>query len=198
MADVSRRRQELRPLKRGALLSLLTWLLLASPVTAQDSGRLMMGADLSIAHLYGEWTPQIGGVVALRLAPWIDVGGAARVDLEHPTVEEQGDVRIRFGYGGVRVAVRPALERWPGLTVSLLGGAGNVDVHEPSFGGVVSSENGGIVEPGVSFTQALASRLGVSASASWRFAFEFDAEVGVDPAEIGGPALGIGFTLGPF
>jgi hypothetical protein len=142
--------------------------------------------------------PQTGGAVLLRLAPWIQVAGVGRVGLDHPTLPEQGDVRVRFGYGGVRVALRPAVERWPGLVVSLLGGAGNVDVQEPTIGNILDSENGGVIEPGVSLDRALFGSLRIAASAAWRFAFEFDEMVGIDAHELGGPALGVSLTLGPF
>jgi hypothetical protein len=176
--------------------------LLAGRATGQapeaTAGRLSAATDLGVTRLSGEWIPQTGVALVLHVSPSIQLAGVARVGLDHPTVREQGDVQVRFGYGGVRVAVRLAPERSPGLVLSLLGGAGNVDVQEPTIGAVVDSENGGVVEPGVSFTHPLRGRFGMIASASWRFAFEFDAVVGVDSAELGGPSLGIGLSFGPF
>jgi hypothetical protein len=196
------RRPELRPLKRGVLPALLTWLLLAGPAAAQsadDSGaRVSASTELALTQLADEWIPQAGGAITLRVAPWLQVGGVGRVGLEHLSLREQPGVQIRFGYGGVRVGVRPAAARWPGFTVSLLGGAGNVDVRELTTAGVVDSENGGVIEPGVSLERALGSRVRAGASASWRFAFEFDAVVGIDSNELGGPAIGVGLTIGPF
>jgi hypothetical protein len=196
------RRAELGPLKRGVPFALLLWVLLAARAAGQapgpPRGRLSAAADLSVTRLSGEWIRQTGAALVLHVSPRIQVAGVARVGLDHPTVREQGDVQVRFGYGGVRIAVQPAPERAPGFVLSFLGGAGNVDVREPTIGSIVDSENGGVVEPGVSFTHPIARRLGVLASASWRFAFEFDAVVGVDSAELGGPAIGIGLSFGPF
>lgn len=201
MADLSGRCSELRPLKRGILFSLLTWLLLAGRATCQapgaPPGRIVVGTDLSITRLAGAWVPQAGAAISLRLTPRILVGGVGRVDLEHLTIASQGDVRVRFGYGGVRVEVQP-WTRWPGLGFSLLAGAGNVDALEPNTGSVVDSENGAIIEPGISFTRALVGRVGLFATASWRHAFEFEDVVSLDSRDLSGPRLGIGLTLGPF
>lgn len=148
-------------------------------------------------HLSGEWVPQASGALLFDVAPWIQIGGAGRVGLDHPTVRAPAELRIRFGYGGLRVAVRPVPERWPGLGLTLLAGAGNVDVQEPTLGSTVDSENGGILEPGVTFWRPLGARVGVLASASWRFAFAFETVV-VDSDDLGGPAFGVGLVFGPF
>jgi hypothetical protein len=192
------RRSELRPLKRGLLFSLLTWLLLVGRATGQapgtSPGRVLVGANLSITTVASEWVPQAGAAISLRLTPRITVGAVGRVDLEPLTIEGQ-HVRVRFGYGGVRVGVQ-ALS--PGLAVSLLAGAGNVDALESVVENVVDSENGAIVEPGISYTYGLVGRLGVSATASWRTAFEFEEVVGLDSSDFSGPTLGIELTFGPF
>jgi hypothetical protein len=175
--------------------------LLAARATGQapaPAGRISAATDLSVTRLSGEWIPQTGLALALDVSPGVQLAGVARVGLDHPTLRDQGDVQVRFGYGGVRLAVWPAPERSPGLVLSLMGGAGNVDVQEPTIGGVLDSENGGVIEPGLAVTHRLRGRLAVLASATWRFAFEFDAMVGADTAELGGPSLGIGLSFGPF
>jgi hypothetical protein len=118
------------------------------------------------------------------------------VDLEHLTIASQRSARVRFGYGGLRVEVQP-VARWPGLGASLMAGAGNVDALEAGTERVLDSENGAIIEPGISFTRRVVDRLGLFASASWRHAFEFEELVTLDSWDLSGWRLGLGLTLGP-
>lgn len=202
MAHLPGRRAELGPLRRAALLAILAGLSVASPAASQVAGpiegRVSINLQLSMADLADQWVPQASGALLFDAAPWIQVGGVGSVGLDHPEVRGASELRVRFGYGGVRVAVRPAAERLPGLSLTMIAAAGNVDVQEPTIGSTLDSENGGVVEPGVTWVRPLGAHLGLLASASWRFAFEFENLVGVSSSELGGPALGVGLVLGPF
>jgi len=179
---------------------LLTSLTLAGPAVAQISPvrteRASADVEFTLTQLTGAWVPQAGAAVALRLAPWVEVAGAGRIGLDHSVVEDQGSqLSVRFGYGGVRVIVEPLPLRARGLALHVLVGAGNVDIRGPNVDGVVDSENGVVLEPGVRFTSAALGALELGASLAWRSAFGFDVVGGIDDGMLTGPALTLGATL---
>ena len=194
------RRPELHPLKSGPLLTLLTCLLVARPATGQtprDSesagGRISLIPELAITRLAGEWVPAAGATVSLRLASWIALGAGARVGLDHPTVVDAGSiVRLRFGYGGLRVALRPVSSGPTKVVLSLLAGAGNVDVQERSVGAVIDSDNGVVLEPAVTVARVVGSHVVATASLSWRITSGFEGVGGIDSSTLRGPGLALG------
>ncbi len=133
------------------------------------------------------------------MGPRVQIGGAGQIGLDHLTVETDGSrVRARFGYGRLTVSWRPTSARWPGLSISLLAGTGNVDVEEPNGGAMLDSDNGAIVEPALRISRPLADRLALAGALSWRLAFGFDALGGIDSGRLCGPGLALGVVVGPF
>lgn len=191
-------------MRRVALCATLLSLAAVLPAAGQSidardpsTARVRLAPELSFTRLAGSWVTQAGGSVSLDLSPWLSVGGTGRVGVEHPTVDEgSGRVRVRFGYGGVRLAARDPSR--PSLSWEILAGAGNVDVEEPSVGGTVDSDNGAILEPAVGWRHPLGPSTALTGAVSWRLAFGFDALGNVDSSLLHGPSLTFGFSFGPF
>lgn len=199
MADLRGRPTELRPLIRVALAAaVLVTLAHARPVAAQSDPLAVAAAEIGVTRLAGQWVPAAGGALSVRLAPWIDVGGAARVALADPSVTRDGSrVRIHFGYAGLRVSTRPAPERARGVRLDLLVAAGNVDLEDAGAGTAIDSDNGALLEPSLSVTRAVAGPLSMSAAAAWRFVAGFDLLGDVDTRDLRGPTFSVGLAIGP-
>ena len=204
MAGLPATQTESIPLRGEFGLTLLICLVVLRPAAAQGTedgtpGLVRAAPELAVTRLAGAWVVQAGGSVSLQMDPRVQIGGLGRIGLDHPTVETDGScVRARFGYGGLTVSWRPASARWPGLSISLLAGAGNVDVEEPNGGAMVDSDNGAIVEPALRISRPLADRLALAGVLSWRLAFGFDALGGIDSGRLRGPGLALGVVVGPF
>lgn len=199
MAGLPRCGPELRPLIR--ILAALLLLAAAAPIAGQgtEDGRGRVDTEVALTRLAGDWVPLVGAALSVRLTPGIEIGGAGRVALEHPRVPGgAAGLRVRFGYGGLRVTVRPAPTRLPGLRLAVLLGAGNADVHDPAAELDVDSDNGPVLEPALSWTAPLRSRLALSLSASYRIALGFDALGEVSSGDLRGSSFGAGLRLGPF
>ncbi len=142
---------------------------------------------------------QASAELLFRLDRFVEVGGAGRVDLTHPTIVNEGSsLEPRFGYGGLQVALHPAPLLAPDLRFGALLGAGNLDIRDPAVDTELDSDNGLVIETGFSWGLRVASKVWIGASASWRFASGFDALGGVTSHDLQGPALLAGFSLGPF
>ena len=197
-------RQELRPLRTAFAAPLLTLWVAGGHASAQAPGadpatRAIATADAGFSRVAGEWVPQAGGTLSFRISPFLEVGGGARIDLSHPTFTSQGSTsRLRFGYGGLQVALRPAPQGWPDLRLGALIGAGNLDVQDPAVGTVLDSDNGAVLEPYASWSLPLTSKVAGGASFSWRFAYGFTARGGIASGDLSGPALLLRLVLGPF
>ena len=197
-------RPELRPLRTALAAALLTLLVAAQHAGAQapasaPATRVTASVDAGVSRVAGEWVPQVGGALTFRLSRFIAVGGAGRVDVTHPELAGQGStLRMRFGYGGLQVVLHPAPEGWPGLRLGALLAAGNVDVQDRAVGAVLDSDNGAVLEPSMSLSLPLISRVAGSASLSWRLAYGFATLGGLASRDLRGPAFLLGLMLGPF
>ena len=186
----------------AALLALFTAGLRPASAHAQDTDpatRATVRVEAGVSRLAETWVGQAGAELLFRLDRFVEIGGAGRVDLTHPTVASEGmKLEPRFGYGGLQIALHPAPLLAPDLRIATLIGAGNLDVHDPAVDADLDSDNGLVIEPGLSWGLRVAPKLWIGASASWRFAAGFEALGGIRSEDLTGPALLAGFSLGPF
>ena len=198
-------RSELPPLRPDLAAALLAALVAAAPAAqarAQSNdgdARAATGAWLGTSRIAGSWVGQAEASFSIRVLPWLEVGGAGRIDLHHPTIENQGSsLRVRFGYGGLELDAHPRPMGRDMLRVGVLLGAGNLDVQDPAVGTVLDSDNGAVIEPSVSLNVPLVGKLAARAAGSWRVAVGFEALGGLGSRNLSGPALLLGLAVGPF
>ena len=176
----------------------------ARPASAQgppsdSADRALAAVELGATRLAGAWIPQAGGTLAIRLSTGLELGGSGRIGLRHATLADGGsELRLQFGYGGLKVMVRPIPAVAPGLRLGMLVGAGNADLEDPTAGTVIDSDNGGVLEPMLSLSTTFLPRLTGALSFSWRLAFAFEALGGLESRKLRGPSLNVALVLGPF